>query len=373
MLAIHKNRVRGSTHWHETPELRDADLCLVCCARAQAAPALVETVRAAYPDAHIIGTTTAGQIAGSRPLDDEAVLTVVRLEHGRVRLARASTAGADFARAGATLSEALAGPDLRLVFMLCEGLRMNGSELVRGLADNLPPSVVIGGCLSADGTRFEHTAILDGAAWVTDTAVAVGLYGEALEVGQGSLGGWHPFGPDRLVTRSEGNTVYSFDDEPALDLYIRYLGKYASGLPASALRFPLSVHDKDSAGLVRTALSIDEETRSVTYAGDVTQGCYARLMRANLDRLVDGAQGAAEQARLAEPPGAVLALLVSCVGRRTVLGPRTEEELEVVVESLGSEATVAGFYSYGEFGRSRGDPDTRLTNQTMTIVTVAER
>src|SRR5690606_27741090 len=128
---------------------------------------------------------------------------------------------------------------------------------------------------------------------VQGDVVAVGFYGPGLRVGCASLGGWDHFGPDRLVTRSSGRVVYELDGRPALKLYKSYLGEYAADLPSSGLHFPLSVRNEDGDGVVRTVLGIDEVEGSITFAGDIAEGSYARLMRANYDRLVEGASNAA--------------------------------------------------------------------------------
>jgi len=117
---------------------------------------------------------------------------------------------------------------------------------------------------------------------------------------------------------------------------------------------------------------VDEQAQSMTFAGDVPQGSLAQLMRASFDRLVDGAYDATVAARAAlttdEP---TLAVAVSCVGRRLLLGGRTEDELEAVVSGLPAHAELVGFYSYGEISTTTaGACD--LHNQTMTMTMIAE-
>jgi hypothetical protein len=203
---------------------------------------------------------------------------------------------------------------------------------------------------------------------------AVGLYGNHLAVGFGSLGGWDPFGPERLVTRSRGNVLYELDGRSALDLYKEYLGEHARGLPATGLLFPLSLRSATrETPVVRTILSVDEQASSLTFAGDVPEGAYARLMKANFDRLIDGASGAAEACRLTLPETrAELALLISCVGRKLVLRQRIEEEVEGVREVLGPGPALTGFYSYGEISPFTPGARCDLHNQTMTITAFAE-
>ena len=204
---------------------------------------------------------------------------------------------------------------------------------------------------------------------------ALGLYGERLKVGYGSLGGWDPFGPDRLITRSQGSVLYELDGQPALALYKRYLGEHASGLPATGLLFPLSLRTRDGGnGIVRTILSVDEREQSLTFAGDMPVGAYARLMKANFDRLIDGAVGAARTSY--EAVGSTtpdLGILISCIGRKLVLKQRIEEEVEGVRETLGDGTVLTGFYSYGEISPFTPSAKCELHNQTMTITTLSER
>jgi hypothetical protein len=120
-------------------------------------------------------------------------------------------------------------------------LGVNGSRLAEGLATGTGGSAVITGGLAGDGSRFERTWVLvDGHPQVSHVT-AIGLYGTALEVGYGSDGGWTVLGPERVITRSEGNVLLELDGHPALELYKSYLGERAVGLPATALLFPLAV------------------------------------------------------------------------------------------------------------------------------------
>jgi len=209
----------------------------------------------------------------------------------------------------------------------------------------------------------------------TNLVTAVGLYGDHVRVGHGSKGGWDIFGPERKVTRSEGNVLFELDGRPALELYKEYLGARAAGLPATALLFPLALRSgpSDQKTLVRTVLSIDEARQSMTFAGDIPNGCLAQLMRANFERLIDGASDAAQLAKStgAENGSDVLAIAISCVGRRLILGERAEEEIEAALDVLPRGTKQIGFYSYGEISPyASGHCD--LHNQTMTLTTLTE-
>ena len=309
-------------------------------------------------------------------LDDALAVTAIHFESTEVEVAHTEVGpGTASHAAGLALARQLTSkPGLRHVFVLSEGLRVNGSELVEGLQQCLPADVTVTGGLSADGDRFEETHVIGSDGPRRDLVCAVGFYGSALRVGYGSLGGWDPFGPERLVTRSEGNVLYEIDGRSALELYELYLGKHAAGLPAAGLLFPLSVRSGERrTPVVRTILGIDERDQSMTFAGDIPQGAYARLMKANFNRLLDGAEGAARtsQQELAgsEPQ---LAILISCVGRKLVLKQRVEDEVEAVQDVLGTRTAMTGFYSYGEISPFAAGARCELHNQTMTVTTLSE-
>ncbi|HEX3130005.1 MAG TPA: FIST N-terminal domain-containing protein [Thermoanaerobaculia bacterium] len=332
-------------------------------------------VAEAYPGAWSFGCSTAGDIFGTQVSDDSLVVTAVRFDHTRLRGCSTPIAGpGDSLAAGERLARSLEGDGLVHVLVLSDGLHVNGSKLVDGLARHLPEQVTVTGGLSGDGPRFKETLVIGGGEAAPDTIAALGLYGDGLRIGYASLGGWDPFGPERLITRSSGNILYELDGRSALDLYKTYLGPHASDLPASGLLFPLSLRaGEGDTPVVRTILSVDEEHSSMTFAGDVPEGCYARFMKANFDRLIDGAVGAARTSyQTVGSASPDLALLVSCVGRKLVLAQRVEEEVEGVRDVLGDGTILAGFYSYGEISPFTPDARCELHNQTMTITTFSE-
>lgn len=378
-MEIEQSRWTPSGGWdpHPPGRLRDAQLALIFGEpEVLKDDSLLEAAAAAYPDAHRFGCSTAGDIFGTQVSDQSLVVTALRFDRTRILGRSTRIEGPeDSLAAGERLARALAGDGLVHVLVLSDGLKVNGSKLVEGLARNLPPDVTVTGGLSGDGPRFQETLVLGGGSPEPSTIAAVGFYGRNLRVGYASLGGWDPFGPERLITRSEGNVLYELDGRSALDLYKTYLGPHARELPASGLLFPLSLRTAEGeTPVVRTILSVDEAESSMTFAGDVPTGSYARFMKANFDRLIDGAVGAARTSY--EAVGSTspdLALLVSCVGRKLVLKQRVEEEVEGVREVLGDRTVLAGFYSYGEISPFTPDARCELHNQTMTITTLTER
>ena len=314
-------------------------------------------LRAGVPGAHWLGCSTAGEISITGISDNCAVFTAIHFEHPDIRVAVSALDGMDSSQTvGVQLGRALQAPDLNGVLVLGQGVNINGSALVAGLAAELGNGMMICGGLAGDA-NFNSSYVLSDDGSSEQAVVALGIYGPHLRLSHGCYGGWQAFGPLRRITRCAGNILYELDGRPALDLYRRYLGDHAKHLPSSGLLFPFSMMsaNAEDVGIIRSILGIDDEAGSLILAGDLIDGGYLRLMHASSDRLVDGAETAAElchQANAGYPGG--LGLLISCVGRKLVMGGRTEEEIEAVGNVLGPDVVLAGFYSNGEIGP---DPD----------------
>ena len=339
----------------------------------RSAGSLYTTLRTTYPASHLMGCSTSGEILGAKVSDDSLSLAVVRFQHTRLRRVGADiTSAADSRGAALSMAEALDAPDLKAVFVLSDGLHVNGSELVRGFNERFGGRVIVTGGLAGDGARFKSTWVLSEGRPEESRAVAVGFYGDRIRVGHGSKGGWDTFGPERKITRAQGNVLHELDGRPALALYKDYLGDLASGLPATALLFPLALRleEGEQRQLVRTVLAVDEASQTMTFAGDLPEGGLVQLMRANFDRLIGGAQEAAGRIGSLDA-GPALCIAISCVGRRLVLGERTEEEVETTLQALPEGTSQVGFYSYGEISPfASGACD--LHNQTMTLTVLQE-
>ena len=369
-------------HFHDGqwfPKLPQGDnsqllLTFGCRANIQN-PQIQQDIRRAFPFSENIGCTTSGEILSTEVYDDSLVVTALKFSDTSVQVISANVA--QFQRsfdAGIALADTLSKDNLKYVLVISDGQLVNGTELVDGLNQGLPEGVLISGGMAGDGDRFEETVV-----WHNDTInageiVVCGFSGDAIRVGHGTLGGWSSFGPNRSITRSSGNVLYELDDQPALDLYKTYLGEFSDQLPSSALRFPLSLRlPGEEEAVVRTILSINEDDKSMVFAGDMPEGATAKLMKANFETLIEGANKAAKGAMTSlAQDDASLALLISCVGRRLVLGQRIYEELEAVEDVISQNCPMCGFYSYGEISPLLKSTQCRLHNQTMTITTLSE-
>ena len=331
--------------------------------------AAISELQSRYPNACIVGGSSAGNVYGAEVNDDDMVATAVYFEKSEIQVKYLVADNDHLVTQAAEVATSMKRDDLQHLLVLSDGLTVNGSELAKGV--NVLEDVSITGGLMGDKGRFNETFIMvDGVAH-KNSVVFVGFYGNELDVRYGCFAGWDEFGVDRVITKSKGNVVYEIDGQPALELYKSYLGDFSQELPISGLRFPLSIRVSNEQMLIRTLLAVDEEEQSLTFAGDVPEGSMTLLMKGNTESLIEGARKAATQAKGGRNTG--FAIVISCVGRRLLMGQMVEEELDVVQEELGENTIVSGFYSYGELAPySDQFYQSELHNQTMTLLAVYE-
>ncbi len=336
---------------------------------------IYEELKKKFPNASIALCSTAGEIFSSEVLNDSLTLTAIEFEKTKVQSTSINISNYKSSfDAGVALIQNLEQNDLKYVFVLSDGGMVNGSELVRGIETIINHKIPVTGGLAGDGTNFQSTLVGLNEKPKTGNIVAVGLYGNYIKIGHGSMGGWEMFGLEKKITKSISNELFEIDNANALDIYKEYLGKYANELPSSALLFPLSIKLNESENpIVRTILSINNETKSMIFAGDVPEGSKVRFMKANFDKLIDAASDAAENSLVnLKESTPKLAILISCVGRKIILDKRIDEEVEAVINVLGTDAVITGFYSYGEISPLHPNTKCELHNQTMTITTFDE-
>jgi hypothetical protein len=349
-------------------------LCLVFGSRPtiEEYPSFYQKLRTLYPTAEIITTSSAGNIIDEFLLDNAIIATAIEFEKTEIKVGCFEIGKTDDKVLGENVANFFKSPDLANILVFsCTGI--NAGNILIGINHVFKGSVPVSGGVAGDDNRFEKTLVGLNENLSDRQLVAIGMYGSAIKVAHGSKGGWDPFGPRRKVTRSMGNILFEVDNKPVLDLYREYLGEKAKDLPSSALLFPFAIIDPETKEeIVRGVQNIDEEKNALILYGDVNEGDTVQLMRCDFDKLIDGAGDSAKETFLKSDKKPDLAILISCVARRLVLGQLTEEELTETKKVFGAHTTICGFYSYSELSPVVGDNACHLHNQTMTITTLSE-
>ncbi|MBS4063000.1 MAG: FIST C-terminal domain-containing protein [Chitinophagaceae bacterium] len=359
---------------HPIDELQVALVLCFASKSKLSKPGVYDLVKQKFPAAQIVFCSTAGEIYQEAVLDDSFVAVAMQFDKTTIETASVNIKDyKDTYSAAISLIKKLKTQGLAHVLVFSDGSMVNGSELVKGLTTPLDKKVLITGGLAGDGPHFKSTLVGINKQPAAGEIAAIGLYGNSIKVTHGSQGGWDIFGLEKRVTNSSGNILIELEDQNALELYKKYLGDEAKKLPGSALLFPLSVTTPGSQkDVVRTILSVNEDEKSMTFAGDVPVGSKVRFMKANFEKLTLAAAEAASFTKIDEERKPDFSLLISCVGRKLILETRTDEEVKAVSRTFDGKTLIAGFYSYGEISPLNEGGSCQLHNQTMTITSFYE-
>lgn len=336
--------------------------------------AIYSTVKSKFPTSQIALCSTAGEIYQESVLNNSLIAVAMQFEKTTIEATTVNIKDfADSYNAGIGLFQKMSKEELSYIMVFSDGSQVNGSELVKGLSSQLDKNILVTGGLAGDGANFKSTLLGLNEQPKEGEIIAIGFYGESLTVTNGSQGGWDIFGLEKRVTKSSANVLFDLEGQNALELYKKYLGSESENLPGSALLFPLSVVIPGaSKPIVRTILSINEEDKSMTFAGDIPVGSEVRFMKANFKKITEAASEAATQTIVNRKDKPDFALLISCVGRKLILGPQIDEEVKAVSNTFGDQTILAGFYSYGEISPFNEGGNCQLHNQTMTITSFYE-
>ena len=365
--------------WNEDLDTSlDSKNTLIICFGSSDYSLIKNAIKDIYTDfknSIIIGCSTAGEIYQDELYEESLSVAIIKFEKSNIKLETCHLTDVNEShKVGLDVASKLFKDDLKGIFVLSDGLNVNGSQLTKGINTGLGKSdAVVTGGLAGDGAKFEKTWLLVDGKFTANYITAVGFYGNELKFAHGSQGGWSKFGINRMVTFSKDNVLFELDNKPALEVYKDYLGDNAKDLPSSGLLYPLMIKENDDPeAKVRTILAIDEKEQSITFAGDIPTNSEVMFMRASFEQLVNGANDAVSSESLNEHKNEdAINIAISCVGRKLVLGQRTEDEIEAVLNNLNDNVLQVGYYSYGEISPlTSGACD--LHNQTMTVTLIWE-
>lgn len=336
----------------------------------------------------IVGASTAGEITQDGPTNRESVVVMlVASDTIHFTAARSEGIAEHSHESGKMLAEQLKAAsveELKLVTMFADGLKGNGSAIIRGILEVLGDGfTVVGGSAGDDGKFVQTFQFLNGEA-TSDSVVGLGISGN-LTYAIGVNHGWSPVGAPRIVTDAEGAKVKTVDGLPAFNLYKDYLGDEADNLKTHtlgevALSYPLGMYDEKSGEmLLRAPFAVDEDG-AIVCGGEVPVGTKVQLMMGTKEDAVIAAKKAAETAQNALGKKASMALIFSCHVRNTLFAnsEAAKGEVNAIKEVIGDDVPLVGFYTYAEQAPVGGTAhnikkcDPEFHNETVVLVLLGE-
>lgn len=341
---------------------------------------LLEGIRSVAAGVPLIGCTTDGELSSSGLTEDSVVVLGLASDDIQFHTAYATSLSQDSYLAGIAIGEAFKNSNCRYIQIFSDGLTGNAGKIIDGIQAVLGKDIVIAGGTSGDGGMFVRTFQYHHDRILTDSIVAVALAGN-FSFGTGVGCGWFPVGTAKLVTKSNGNVLHELDGQPALQVYEKFLGRYASRLPAVGVEYPLGLlpsrmdDDEDGYFLCRATMGVDRDSKSIIFAGDIPQGSLVKMTMGNENDVIEAARKATEDALAEMKTGsgeiqAEAVFLYSCMARKIVLGSRTNEEVSEVRKIVGNEVPIIGFYTYGEYSPAKKRNQSFFHNETVTLTII---
>ena len=336
----------------------DPDLFIVFASSVYDSQHVLKGLRSVSADAHIIGSSTAGEITTHGPTNKNSV-AVMAIKSDTVNFF--TGVGQDIqvspfaaGKAAAMSVKKSAGDALKAFIMIPDVLTGNGAETVRGVLSALGAHFPVVGGASGDDFKFVKTYQYCEDSVYSGACVGLGMSGE-FSMGIGVKHGWLPIGLPMKVTRSEGAVLHEIDGKPAISLYEDYFGEEKARelrtqtLAKLAITYPIGMNKEGSDELlIVDPLSVDANG-SITCAAEVPTGADIRLMIGSSDEAIAIAKVAAEDALKqlnGKKPQAII--IFNCIARQRLFGVRAGEEISAIQSVLGLDTPLIGFYTYGE-------------------------
>jgi len=254
------------------------------------------------------------------------------------------------------------------------GLTTDGDQIIEGVENICGKGTTIFGGLAADGLKMERTYVFTNDILTDKGLLALIFDEEKIELNGVAVGGWKPIGIDRVITKCDGNVVYTIDDEPALSFIKRYAGLKDINADNAlnfllASNFQLQLQRENKHPVMRTPMWANINDGSIVFAGSLPQGSKVKLSLLPGFEVIDAAKIEFLKYQKEEPE--VDALIVfSCAGRQITLGPYVSEEIEGIKKIW--DAPLAGFFCYGEIGKVVSG-DHEFHNMTCSLATLKEK
>ncbi len=262
-------------------------------------------------------------------------------------------------------------------FILLSGwLTHDGESIVEGIVKGYGSEVTIFGGMAGDDLRLEGPIVFSNTESSNQGLLALIINEDKIEVHGIATCGWKAIGIAKTITKSDKNIVYTIDDQPALDTIIKYLGvdvnvdEKKETFAQLGAYYPLQMERENVTPVMRTAMWGNLEDRSLICAGNVPQGSKVRFSLPPDFDAIETVVAECQELKKESQPEVDALIMFSCISRHLSFGILMSEEIEQVQKVW--DAPMAGFFSYGEFGKSRTGKH-EFHNNTCCIVALKEK
>ncbi|HNR09320.1 MAG TPA: FIST N-terminal domain-containing protein, partial [Saprospiraceae bacterium] len=325
----------------------------------------------------IFGSTTSGEFISSEISEGGIAIMLLDPDPALFQLVFLETGGSSAYEVSKQLGVLGKNSFAQAAFLVASGwLHTDGERIIKGIEEGYQGEPAIYGGMAGDDLALSGPIVFTQGKSSITGLVAIIIDTDRVEVSGIATCGWKPIGITKTVTKSEGNVVYTMDDQPALDLVIKYLGLNMDDMNAITntvfnlgAYYPLQLEREDAPPVMRTAMLGNKEDRSLICAGNVPQGSKVRFSLPPDFDVIDTVVNECSDLKTGNRNGVDAVIMFSCISRYLSFGVMTSEEIERVMGVWN--APFIGFFSYGEYGKSRRGKH-EFHNNTCCVVTLKE-
>jgi len=306
----------------------------------------------------VFGATTAGEFIDSEYSSESTAILLLEINPALFEMYFEETAEKDTQAKAQKLANQAVKQFKNPAFIVAgSGLRVDGELIIRGIEDAAGTDTTIYGALAADDLKMQETFVFTNGKTSNEGIVMLVFDGDKIDLKGRATCGIKGVGTIKTITKAEGWWIHTIDNQPALDLVARYMGidlvkgKDISAIPPEyTTSYPMILHRKKGAPIIRPVLMFNYDTGSVMSNGLVEQGAQIQLSLPPDFEIIDDVINDCKEVKANELTDADAMIMFSCVGRFSALGPLISDEIEGVKNTFN--VPMAGFFSYGEFGRA---------------------
>lgn len=325
----------------------------------------------------IFGATTAGEFIDGEIGHESIAIMLLNINPENFRLMEIETGDRKTREIAKMIGEKGLKEFNNPAFIVASGgISTDGEMIVKGIEDVVGHDAIIFGGLAGDDFTMTGTYVFTNKNYNINGLVVIVLDADKVNVAGLATSGWQPVGTMRTITKSEGNVVYTIDDQPALDVVIKYMGvnknldEWKDVIMNVGSEFPMQLQREDAEPVIRAPLFANKEDRSLVCAGSVPQGSKVRFSLPPDYNVIEKVIEECREIKEKELPEAEAMIMFSCKARHLSLGPMVSDEIDQVKDVW--DAPMAGFFSYGEMGKaSKGKHE--FHNNTCSLVVISEK
>jgi len=337
----------------------------------------IQDISKKFKNAIITGCTSNGIINSKGVNNSVIAITALKFTNSSVALYTINLSPDSCAtfECGSKFINKIEQDNLKHIFLLSDQHLLIEQEFLDGMNANSDAAVSITGGLSSNSEFDDSKGLIINGKLDTNKAIAVAFYGESLKVGYHAVAGWNSYGSEHLVTNSSEKKILEIDDQPALDWYNSHFNENdIKKIKNIGIKYPIKIRNSENTSpVLRSPEHFDESDKSINLLSDISKGSYIRVMKADKDRVINGAENAAKKIIENYNHQHELAILISCKGRKLLLNGSTSEEVEAVVDQFPESTITTGFYSNGEISPFYKKTKCSYHNLTMCITTISEQ